>query len=74
MRKVVGVILAVIGGAPLLLLPLEILWAVLECGPANSSCHHFPYRLAALSLICIVLFAVGLKLVMGSPRPDKPTT
>ena len=67
MRKAIGIVLLSVGFLPLLLLPFLMGWAVLECGPDNSSCHHFPYRLFAFGAVTCVIIATGLWLVV-QPR------
>lgn len=68
MSKIFGVVLILIGGLPLLLLPPVVIWAVLECGPAASSCHHPPYRLAVAAAVCATLIWTGWRMLTRGGR------
>lgn len=68
MRKAAGIILLIVGFLPMLLLPFLIVWGILECGPVNSSCHHFPYRMVAFGAVTCGIICVGLWLVIQPRR------
>jgi hypothetical protein len=68
MRKFAGVILLIVSGVPMVFLPFVVVWAILECGPINSSCHHTPYRLLGLIAACLAVGSVGVWLVVGPRR------
>ncbi len=62
-RRVVGFLLVALGGIPLSFLPPVVVWAVLECGPVDSSCHHFPYRLIIAATGAASLFGTSFWLL-----------
>ena len=69
MRRIAGLVLLIVGGFPMLFLPPVIIWAILECGPVDSSCHHPPVRLAGFIIAGLVIVCAGAWLAIDPRKP-----
>ena len=68
MRRLFGLALLILAGLASPLVPVLVGWAILECGPVNSSCHHAPYRLAAAIAVWAATIGFGVWLVLARGR------
>jgi hypothetical protein len=72
MRRLSGLVLLILAGLASPLVPVVIGWAILECGPANSSCHHAPYRLAVAMTVWAATIGFGFWLVLAPSLSSEP--
>jgi len=72
MRRVFGIVLLILGGLASPLAPVVIGWGILECGPANSSCHHAPVRLAVAIAVWAATIGFGFWLVLAPSLSSEP--
>ena len=72
LRKILGVLLLIVGAIPALVFMLFVVpWGILECGPVDSSCHHFPYRPLIFLAVCLVILIAGGLLLSAAQMEKK---